>query len=207
MLLFLVQAVVISLTGVMAPGPITAVTVGSGTRSPHAGLLVALGHGLVEFPLMSLVYFGLGGILEHPLIRAVVWILGGAFLLFIGIDMLRSIPRAERMGTTNTAMPLTAGAVLSLGNAYFLIWWATVGASLLLRATTFGFAGVAAFALIHWSCDALWLYFLSAVSYRGGRVFGVRFQKVAFCISGVSLIIFGMLFLVDAGQHIIILYS
>ena len=36
----------------MAPGPVTAVTISKGNESPHAGGLVAVGHGVVEFPLM-----------------------------------------------------------------------------------------------------------------------------------------------------------
>jgi hypothetical protein len=49
---FLAGAMVISLTGVMAPGPLAAVTVGKGSKAPHAGALVAVGHAVVEFPLM-----------------------------------------------------------------------------------------------------------------------------------------------------------
>ena len=78
--LFLIQAVIISLSGVMAPGPITAATVGSGTRSPHAGALVAFGHGIVEFPLMLFIFFGLGHVLGLDSVKTVIFSLGGAFL-------------------------------------------------------------------------------------------------------------------------------
>jgi len=53
---FLFTAVVISLSGVMAPGPITAVTIGKGSKSPYAGALIAIGHGIVEFPLMVAIF-------------------------------------------------------------------------------------------------------------------------------------------------------
>jgi threonine/homoserine/homoserine lactone efflux protein len=43
---FLLEAVLISLSGVIAPGPVTAVTVSKGTKSPHAGAIIALGHGI-----------------------------------------------------------------------------------------------------------------------------------------------------------------
>ena len=78
-LLFLVQTVIISLSGVMAPGPITAVTVGTGTKSPHAGVLVALGHGIVEFPLMLFIFFGLGFVLSLGYVRMAIFSLGGCF--------------------------------------------------------------------------------------------------------------------------------
>jgi len=198
MLLFLIQAAVISLTGVMAPGPITAATVGTGTRSPHAGALVAVGHGIVEFPLMALIYYGLGDFFRIDTVRAATFALGGLFLLFMGVDMLRSIRKAARLDDGGSRKPLVAGIILSMGNAYFLIWWATVGASLISKAVTFGIAGVMTFAVVHWFCDLIWLYLLSIASYRGGRVFGVRFQKTVFAVCGAFLLFFGALFIRDA---------
>ena len=50
---FLFKAFVISLSGVLAPGPMTAAAVGHGVRSRHAGALMAVGHAVVEFPLSS----------------------------------------------------------------------------------------------------------------------------------------------------------
>ncbi|MCD6307728.1 MAG: LysE family transporter [Candidatus Latescibacteria bacterium] len=198
MFLFLIQAVVISLTGVMAPGPITAVTVGTGTRSPHAGALVAVGHGIVEFPLMALIYYGLGDFFRIGAVRAATFALGGLFLLFMGYDMLRSIKKAARLHNGGSRKPLVAGILLSMGNAYFLIWWATVGASLISKAVAFGIAGVMTFAVVHWFCDLIWFYILSIASYKGGRVFGARFQKTVFAVCGVFLLFFGALFIRDA---------
>ena len=66
-ILFLFQAMIISLSGVMAPGPITAATIAAGTKSRHSGALIAVGHGIVEFPLMFLILAGIGIIFESPL--------------------------------------------------------------------------------------------------------------------------------------------
>lgn len=198
MFLFLLQTVLISLTGVIAPGPITAVTVGTGSRSPHSGALIAVGHGVVEFPLMALIYYGLGDILKTGQVRMVIFALGGAFLIFMGIDMLKNIATAGIFDDKGSNRPFAAGIILSLGNVYFLLWWATVGASLITKAVTFGIAGVMLFATVHWSCDFAWLYFLSVASYRGGRVFGIVFRKVVFAVCGSFLVFFGGMFLYDA---------
>jgi len=66
---FLLEAVLISLSGVIAPGPVTAVTVGKGTKSPHAGAIIALGHGVVEIPLVILILYGFGDILKITYIK------------------------------------------------------------------------------------------------------------------------------------------
>ncbi len=52
MFAFLLQAVLISLSGVMAPGPMTAAAIESGTRRWHAGIFLALGHAIVKIPLI-----------------------------------------------------------------------------------------------------------------------------------------------------------
>ena len=197
-IMFLAQAVIISLSGVMAPGPITAVTVGTGTKSPHAGAFVAFGHGIVEFPLMLFIFFGLGTVLGFESVKMVIFSLGGLFLLFMGSDMLRNLKHIKSGETNNSHKPLVAGILLSLGNAYFLVWWATVGATLISKAFAFGVLGFLVFAVVHWSCDFIWFYALSAVSYKGGNLLGVRFQQVMFAVCGVFLIVFGFKFIGDA---------
>jgi len=61
---FLFEAVLISLSGVMAPGPLATIAVGKGNESPHAGAFVAVGHGIVEFPLMFALLYGAGPVLS-----------------------------------------------------------------------------------------------------------------------------------------------
>ena len=198
--LFLVQTVIISMTGVIAPGPITAAIIGTGTKSPHAGMWVAIGHGIVEFPLMALVYYGLGRFFDIDPVRASIFTFGGLFMLFMGYDMLRSFRNAAKLNANSDAKPLVAGILLSLGNVYFILWWVAVGGALITKAVGFGLLGVMIFATVHWSCDLVWFYFLSAVSYRGGHTFGLKFQKVVFAVCGVFLLFFGGMFLLDAAK-------
>ena len=190
LLLFLVEAFVISLSGVLAPGPITTVTVGKGSKSPHAGALVALGHGIVEFPLMITVFYGVGRLFDLPYVKIGIAAVGSVFLLMMGVGMLRSVKTAAVDADRDTRSPLVAGILLTIGNPYFLIWWATIGATLISRSMAFGVLGFAIFAVVHWSCDFLWDYFLSALSFKGGQFFGKGFQKAVFAVCGVALIFF-----------------
>ena len=66
LLLFLSNVLVISLYGALAPGPVTAAAIGMGSGNRLAGMYMALGHGLVEFPLMLLLLLGVGGLLTWP---------------------------------------------------------------------------------------------------------------------------------------------
>jgi len=197
LLAFLFEAVLISLSGVMAPGPVTTVTVGKGSESPHAGALVAVGHGIVEFPLMLAVFYGAGRLLGMPTVKAVIASAGGLFLLLMSVDMFRSLKRQDLDAGKSATSPVVAGIVLSAANPYFLVWWGTVGATLILRSIGFGLMGFLALAIVHWLCDFSWCYFLSALSYKGGEFFGQRFQKAVFLLCGVFLLFFGGKFLVD----------
>jgi threonine/homoserine/homoserine lactone efflux protein len=195
---FLLETVVISLSGVMAPGPVTAVTVGKGNDSPHAGALVAIGHGMVEFPLIAAIYLGFGYLVELPHISTAIALIGGLLLLLMGIGMLRSIKRASAPAERYDRFPVIAGVLLSAGNPFFLIWWVTVGAALIVRSVQYGLWGLGVFALSHWLCDFLWYYFLSTLSFRGGRFFGKKFQEVVFVVCGIFLLFFGGKYIVDA---------
>lgn len=195
---FLLQTVFISFSGVLAPGPITAVTVGKGSKNPHAGALISLGHGIVEFPLIILIFLGFDSLIKIQYVRESIGIAGGLFLLWMGIDILRSLKIDNIKEKTEKHKPITAGILLSIGNPYFIIWWATLGAALIMRSAEFGLLWFAVFALVHWLCDFLWLYFLSIMSYKGGVFFGKKFQKGIFLICGIFLFFLGGKFILDA---------
>lgn len=202
MIAFLLQAVLISLSGVMAPGPLTATIVGRGARSPHAGALVALGHGVVEFPLMGLVLVGLGPWMDRPYVRPAVAAIGAAVLLWMGLGMLAASVRLPPGGPAPrddaSRSSLWSGVLLTGANPYFLVWWLSVGAALLLRATEFGRVGVGAFAVAHWLCDLGWFWFLSGAVFAGGRVFGRRFHQFILGACGLFLLAMAIDFLLDA---------
>ena len=204
LLLFLVQVFFISLSGVMAPGPVTAAAIGMGARSRYAGALIAIGHGVVEFPLMILIVLGMGRILKLPTAQIVIGLAGGAFLLMMAVGMLKSLRSAEQQETkVAKSAPMMAGIVLSAGNPYFLFWWATVGLALATTATGIGIWAFALFAVVHWLCDFVWLTILSWASFKGTGLFGPRGQRIVLLICAVALVFFGLFFIYNAASLLI----
>ena len=201
---FLAMAVVVSLSGVMAPGPVTAVTLVAGTRSRHAGALIALGHGIVEFPLMLLIMAGMSTLFESDAVRIGVGLAGGFVLLLMGTQMLRALGKAEDPGEKYAGKnPIWIGIVLSGGNPYFLIWWATVGLALTSQAWELGALAFALFAVIHWLCDLVWLEALSLAGFKGSKLLGERTQRIVLLVCGLALLVFGMKFVYGAGRDLI----
>ncbi|MEN6405057.1 MAG: LysE family transporter [Thermoguttaceae bacterium] len=91
---FLFTIVGISLSGVMAPGPITAATLAAGARNRHAGAWICVGHVLVELPLVVFIAAGLGVFLESKGVRAGIGLVGGILLLLMGVQLLASLRRS-----------------------------------------------------------------------------------------------------------------
>ena len=201
---FLLMAMMISLSGVLMPGPITAVSMAGGARSPHAGGLVALGHAVVEWPLMAAIYFGVGALFKLPGVRIGLGIVGGLVLLWMGIDMLRHYRQAGASEHPSASSPFLAGILLSAGNPYFLIWWATAGAALVGQSLQFGVLGFLLLMLFHWLCDLIWYYFLSALAFRGGKFFGQKLQQGVFILCGIALLYFAGYFIVKATMEWIV---
>lgn len=195
---FMLKAALISLSGVLSPGPITAVTVSKGTEHPLTGLYVAIGHAIVELPIMILIAVGLDKYLQINWVRVAIGVLGGLFLFKMGLGLLKNI-FSTKIGYDNfNYTPIQAGVILSISNPYFLIWWTTVGAMLLSGAYQFGMVGVILFMLIHLGCDFLWYIFLSSLTFKGGQFFGQKLQQVLFAICGLFLLFFSGKFLYDA---------
>ena len=198
---FLAQAVFISLSGVMAPGPLTAATLATGSGRKHAGILISVGHGIVEFPLMVLIMGGLAAVVQREGFRVGVGLAGGVMLLAMGAGMLRKPSGGDgpvaRQG--NRGLVLT-GILLSLGNPYFLLWWATVGLALATQAVRLGVLAFGLFAVIHWLCDLIWLEALSLGAFKGSRLLGGRTGRVITCICAAALLAFGAVFIVRAAM-------
>jgi threonine/homoserine/homoserine lactone efflux protein len=157
----LLTVTAISLSGTIAPGPVTAVTVTKGAVRKEAGTLVALGHGMVELPMIALIALGFATVMAVPGVKAAVGLVGGAALVWMGVRTLRTKPGALDDRRDVSKGCLLAGVTATAANPYWFVWWVTVGAALVLRAGAWGLFGIAAFAVTHWLCDLGWLSFLS----------------------------------------------
>ncbi len=202
LLVFLGSAIVISLSGVLQPGALTAATVSAAARRRWAGVWVAVGHGVVEFPLMLGVLL-CAEWLKQPVVGIVIGAVGGVFLLWMAwgsfCNTRNARGPAEQAAGETTRHPLVIGIVMSACNPYFLGWWLTVGLGLAKDASSLGRPAFAIFAAVHWSLDLIWLTLLAWAAHKGGKVWGRRVEQVVLAICAVALLAFGAKFLTDAG--------
>ena len=185
----------------MQPGPVTATAIAMGARNRWAGTLIAIGHGIIEFPLIVVIILGLGKYFELQKVQIAIGLAGGVFLLLMAIQGLLSLKaKAENKSRVFTNKPVLAGIVLSASNPYFLLWWATVGLALATQAKEWGIWAFALFALAHWSVDLVWLQILSWASFKGSVLLGPRGMRIVLMICSVALLVFGLFFIYNAAN-------
>lgn len=203
MLNFLLSTVAITLPAVLAPGPMTTATLAAGTRNRHAGLMIAVGHAAVEFPLIGLLVAGLGAILKWNGVKTGIGLAGGAFLVLMGVQLLLSLrKRNVDARAPLQSRPFWTGVVLTGANPWFLVWWATVGMALASQAMAFGLIPLGLFVATHWLCDLVCLELLSVAGFKGSQAFGQKAQKAVAAGCAVLLVAFGLRFLWDAGMSL-----
>jgi len=208
LLLFLIQVFIISLSGAMAPGPVTTAAIAMGARSRYAGALIALGHAILEFPLIILIILGMAQFLKSSKIQIAIGLAGGIFLLIMAIQMLRSLTKTQNLNDKSARhKPILTGLILSASNPYFLLWWATIGLALATTAGSFGVWAFALFALTHWLTDLLWFQALSYASFKGTTLLGQKSQRIVLTICSLALLLFGLFFIYNSARNWIMLLS
>jgi threonine/homoserine/homoserine lactone efflux protein len=151
--LFFASVALISMSGVLMPGPLFAVTIEKAAKSKTAGALIAVGHGIVEFPLMVLIFFVLSEFGVPGFVQILVGIVGGSLMIFMGIQTFKNRHKSKDLPVSPKQDSVVAGVRTTVVNAGFILWWLTIGTALILNAKLFGLIGFSVFAGVHWLCD------------------------------------------------------
>lgn len=196
--LFLIQSVLITIPGLITPGPVMAVTFERGTSSPHAGAFVTLGHGAVELPLVVLLFSGIGRFTGISSLRIILALAGGGFLIYMAWRTFRGMKSGPAAGGKVFSSSFAAGMIMTLANPFLILWWGTVGSTLIMRSIELGIMVSVLFYSLHFIVNFIWLYLISYLSYAGHRVFGTRYREIVSAVSVVILVSFGIYFIVTA---------
>jgi len=187
----LLRVTVISISGALAPGPLTAATASAGLKKGwKAGLETALGHTLVELPLVFLLALGVAAVFKNPVANMIIGLVGSGFLVFFGIATIRdaaNLGKVSDPGYKRTPTPLATGIVLTGLNPYFIAWWIGIGTPLINDAMRIaGFAGIGLLYVFHVWLDYAWLTFIAALS-SVGRVKTAVFRWLLLVLGAVVI--------------------
>jgi RhtB (resistance to homoserine/threonine) family protein len=204
--LVLISVFAIFIPALLLPGPdFVAVVRSSMTRGTRAGLLTTLGvsSGLCLYATLSLL--GLSAILaEYQWLTWAVRVLGGSYLIFLGIKLLRARPRAIELDQPTRPAGKRAilfGFLVTLTNPKAIVLFASVFATAVTASTPLWLmvlmiSLVTVSSLIWYSCVSLFM--------SSGPVMR-RFQRARHWIeraAGVCFIALGGKVLADARNPI-----
>jgi len=175
----------ISLSGVLMPGPLFAITLKKAAKSKAAGALIAIGHGIVEFPLMFLIFFVLSQFNIPSIVQVAVGLVGGLLMILMGIQTFRNRQKSEEPQVSLKRDSVLAGVYTTAVNAGFILWWLTIGTTLILNAQLFGFVGFSMFAGVHWLCDFSFYTVAALVIFKSQRLWTpkARMGITLFCVA------------------------
>jgi len=182
---FLASVLVISLSGVLLPGPLFAVTIKKASKNKMSGALIAIGHGIVEFPLMFLIFFLLSQFEIPSYVQLAVGLIGGLLMILMGLQAFRNRHKQEEATVNLRRDSLLAGAWTTAANAGFILWWLTIGTTLILNAKLFGLLGFSVFAGVHWLTDFSWYTVVALLIFKSQRFWTERTQMgiTLFCVA------------------------
>jgi threonine/homoserine/homoserine lactone efflux protein len=199
-----------ALSGAIMPGPLFTYTIARTIQTRRNGFLVGprviAGHAAIEAIILFGLAFGVAEFLKTPVVIQVIGVLGGLLLGYMGIGLIREAFRkkpsdnlyaedgAKDAGPfTGRMSPVLAGALVSMSNPYWWVWWVTVGAATLMRfgVTIQAWQGLVAFFLGHEAADLAWYSAVSTLTHFGRKSLSTRVYNVILVVCGVFIIGFG----------------
>lgn len=193
-------SIVVALSGALMPGPLLTVTIGeSARRGVWVGPKLIAGHAILELLLLLALLAGLGPFLTNPYFFIVLAFVGGAVMLWMGAGMLQSIKKLTLNTNSESKSKgnlLLSGALMSVANPYWIIWWATIGIGYIVHAQNLGNSGVAAFYAGHILGDLAWYSLVSMAIGKGKKLINDRVYRIliglcAFFLVGFSVYLIG----------------
>jgi len=200
--LFFGSVALISLSGVLMPGPLFAATVQKATKRMSAGALIAVGHAIVEVPLMIVIFFVLSQFKVPSFVQVAVMLVGGALMVLMGIQTFRKRNKADEAAVSSHRDSVLAGVYTTAVNAGFILWWLTIGTALILNAQLFGLIGFSVFAGVHWLCDFSFYTVIALAIFKSQQLWSQRWNQqvrlgiTLFCVA--VFIGFGVYFMGSA---------
>jgi len=196
----------VAFSGAAMPGPLLTGCINQTLRRGFwAGPLMIVGHSLLEMALIAGLIIALRTVLDHVVAKSIIALAGGALLLYLGADMVRSsrtlrLRLDENSPTTRLGSPVWQGIVLSLSNPYWTIWWATWGLWMIDRAMSEGLlfaVSLPVFYAGHILGDFIWYGAVGFMLVKGKRFLSDSAYRAIILGCGVFLVVFGLVCLTD----------
>jgi threonine/homoserine/homoserine lactone efflux protein len=204
---FGIEVIVLSASGVLAPGPLFFANLVYGIRlDKWSGIKVASGHMVVELPIIIVLAAGLSAFDAAIEYAGVIGMIGGIAILAFAALQITSIfkekPPHDTRHITGSKGPFVVGIALSALNPFFLLWWFTAGLKLIADSAAFGVTtGVAILFALHIWMDYAWLAGTAYLASKGAFLLESKYYRFLLLGLATMLIYYGISFVLQAASQ------
>ena len=203
---FSFQVILLSTSGVLSPGPLFFINILYGSKyGSFVGLKIALGHTIAEFPLiiiLSYILYTFSSFHVSDIIFKIIGVIGGIFILIFSILQIKSLIKDKEstqvQGISNIKFnirnPVLIGFIFTILNPFFLIWWFTIGSTMISNSIlNFGIVeGTSLLFFSHIWMDYFWLWFTSFMVNKGKFVINAKIYQMFVFVISVILGVYGI---------------
>lgn len=204
------EVVLLSASGVLSPGPLFLMNLVYGAKQGYkAGLKIASGHAMIEFPLIIILAISFFQLTNTAVItynlNALGLVGGTSIIIFAIIQIINTTRNKKNKSLFNNSnsnyrvsfiadKPILLGIIFSALNPFFIAWWLTVGLTLISDSISlFGVVtgSVLLFSFHIWM-DYIWLILTSYLISKGVSVIKTRYYYFLFTGLNIILTFYGM---------------
>jgi threonine/homoserine/homoserine lactone efflux protein len=210
MLEILVFSFLVALTGALSPGPLLTFTIYKSLKEEKgylATIFILLGHATIELGLILILLAGATLIFQNAIFLMVVGVLGGIFLMILGILLIKNVYRkgiqinfsVENQMRGFKGNSFIGGILVSISNPFWELWWAVIGVGLMIN-LDIGFhnpLGLLLFFVGHELGDIAWYLPVSIFIHLGGRSLNPKVFQYVLIACGLFMVIFGIYMMVS----------
>ncbi len=191
---------IIAFSGALVPGPLLTYTITkSFEKGWVSGPLIIVGHAILEICMLIILILGLSPFLNNNLIIAIISIIGMLILLFIAIEMFKTLKEKNIEFNNKKAFKfnnnlIISGILMSLSNPFWFIWWVTIGINYITFSIKYKILGILLFFIGHILADFLWYSLISFSIHKSRKFINITLYKIIIVICASALIIFSIWF-------------
>ncbi|AWP35299.1 LysE family transporter [Pantoea vagans] len=180
-------------------------------RGYFHGFWLGMGTCVGDLAYALLALAGMAVLLQYEAVRWILWIGGGAMLLWFAVKMLiAAFRKASELNVNETQQyrPLLRefgrGVVLAMSSPTAILWFATVGGALISRMDQRNVTATSWFLSGFFIAGMFWTCVLCLVGSFGGRLLGQRLLKYSYIASALIFSYFALYVIVSGYREFMV---
>jgi L-lysine exporter family protein LysE/ArgO len=165
-------------------------------RGLMPALLIGVGSTFGDLLYAVLSMAGISLLLEHLIVKWILWIGGSGVLLWMSWQMLRDLKKPKEIDLRRSEPERTMlkdffwGAGLALASPSAILWFATIGGSVIAASHDGSQVSLLFFFSGFFAAGIVWSIFLSLIAAQGGKLMGPRLIRSFSLVSAVLFFCF-----------------